>query len=117
LWAVLAIMAINAKSLSTAELAFSAIDEVDKLQYIKHIVKLPSPASMNAELALFKRDPLEAERILIGEALYYRAIKLNVKLFRWERYFYFQDHFLHFTSLIIVELWRLPSNIQPMLIW
>ena len=46
-----------------------------------------SDTAQQAELALFKRLPEEAERILLQSSppLVYRAIKLNLNLFRWER--------------------------------
>merc|ERR1711924_28373 len=85
LWACLAAMAINGQDLGTAEVAFAAIDEVDKLQYILYIKDIPSPEGVAAELALFRRRPEEAEQILLTAGLHYRAIKLNIKLFNWER--------------------------------
>lgn len=69
----------------TAEIAFAAIDEVDKLQYILYIKDIPSAEGVAAELALFRRRPEEAEQILLTAGLHYRAIKLNIKLFNWER--------------------------------
>ena len=39
----------------------------------------------NAELALFRRQPYEAEAILIQSQLFYRAIKMWVRLFNWDR--------------------------------
>merc|ERR1712054_515067 len=69
----------------TAEVAFAAIDEVDKLQYVLYIKDIPSPEGRAAELALFRRRPDEAEQILLQAQLYYRAIKLNIRLFNWER--------------------------------
>jgi len=85
IWACLAAMAINGQMLDTAEIAFAAIDEVDKLQYILHIKDIPSAEGVAAELALFRRRPEEAEQILLTAGLHYRAIKLNIKLFNWER--------------------------------
>ena len=71
--------------LDTVEIAFAAIDEVDKLQYILHIKDMPSAEGVAAELALFRRRPEEAEQILLSAGLHYRAIKLNIKSFNWER--------------------------------
>jgi len=85
LWACLAAMALNGQELGTAEVAFAAIDEVDKLQYVLYIKDIPSPEGRAAELALFRRRPDEAEQILLQAQLYYRAIKLNIRLFNWER--------------------------------
>jgi len=85
LWACLAAMALNGQELATAEVAFAAIDEVDKLQYILYIKDIPSSEGRAAELALFRRRPEEAEQILLQAQLYYRAIKVNIRLFNWER--------------------------------
>ena len=85
LWACLAAMSIYCRELNTAEIALAAIDEADKVQYINYIKELPSEPSRNAALALYCRKNNEAEHILLQSKLYYRAIKLNVKLFRWEK--------------------------------
>merc|ERR1712100_839309 len=85
LWACLAAMALNGQELNTAQVAFAAIDEVDKLQYVLYIKDIPSAEGRAAELALFRRRPEEAESILLQAALYYRAIKVNIRLFNWER--------------------------------
>jgi len=85
LWACLAAMALNGQELATAEVAFAAIDEVDKLQYILYIKDIASAEGRAAELALFRRRPEEAEQILLQAGLYYRAIKVNIRLYNWER--------------------------------
>lgn len=85
LWASLAAMAMDAKDLNTAEAAFAAIDEVDKLAFVLHVKNIPTEEGRNAELALYRRRADEAEAILIQAGLTYRAIKMNVKLFQWDR--------------------------------
>ena len=42
LWAMLAAMATHSKQLETAEVAYSAINEADKVHYIQYIKELPS---------------------------------------------------------------------------
>ncbi|CAM9607280.1 unnamed protein product, partial [Choristocarpus tenellus] len=87
LWACMACMALTGSNLSLAEEALAAIKEVDKLEYVQHIQKIPSEEGRNAELALYRRCPEEAEAILLQASppLTYRAIKLNIRLFRWSR--------------------------------
>jgi len=85
LWACLAAMAINARDLNTAEIAYAAIEEVDKLQYILHIKNVPTEEGRSAELCLFRRRPDEAEAILLQAGLIYRAIELNMTLYNWDR--------------------------------
>ena len=57
------------------------------MEYIQTIKAIPSEEGRQAELALFRRHPDEAERILLQASppLVYRAIKLNINLFRWAR--------------------------------
>jgi intraflagellar transport protein 80 len=85
LWACLAAMAINSHELEAAEIAFSEVDEVDKLEFVQHIMSLPSEASRNAEIALYLNRPQDAESILLRANLVYRAIMLHVCQFNWKR--------------------------------
>lgn len=85
LWACLAAMSIYCRELDTAEIALASIDEVDKVQFINYIKDLPSEAARNSALALYCKKINEAELILLNAKLYYRAIKMNIKLFRWDR--------------------------------
>ena len=87
LWSALAAMAVQGRHLDTAETAFASLGNVDKLQYITYIKSIPSEAGKNAELALYRRCPSEAEKILLQATppLIYRAIKMNIRLFRWSR--------------------------------
>jgi len=80
-------MAIYHQDLESACTALSAIKEVDKLQYIKYIKSIPSNEGKNAEMMLYKRCPEEAESILLQAQppLVYRAIKMNIRLYKWER--------------------------------
>ena len=85
LWACLAAMSIYCRELNTVEIALAAIDEADKVQFINYIKDLPSEPARNAALALYCKKVNEAEQILMQARLYYRAIKMNIKLYRWER--------------------------------
>eukprot|EP01016_Furgasonia_blochmanni_P034705 TRINITY_DN3774_c0_g2_i1.p1 TRINITY_DN3774_c0_g2~~TRINITY_DN3774_c0_g2_i1.p1 ORF type:complete len:779 (-),score=217.27 TRINITY_DN3774_c0_g2_i1:42-2378(-) len=85
LWACLAAVSLNSRELNTAEIALAAIEAVDKVEYINYVKELPSDISRNAALALYFHKNNEAENALIQAKLFYRAIKLNIKLFRWER--------------------------------
>ena len=85
LWACLGAMSIDGNELNTAEVAFAAIEEVDKLQFIAHIKEIPSVEGKNAELYLYKGLFKEAESVLLQAGLTYRAIKMNIRMFRWDR--------------------------------
>jgi hypothetical protein len=58
-------MAVHAQQLDTAEMALAAIEEVDKLQYIQSIKRIPSVEGRSAELTLYNRRPDDAEQILL----------------------------------------------------
>lgn len=83
LWASLAAMAIHSRALDTVEIALAAIEEVDKVQFIAHINKLPDDVLRQAELALFCKRPDEALNVLLTNKRLYRAIKMNIRLHRW----------------------------------
>merc|ERR1719316_850831 len=76
-------MAIHARALDTVEIALAAIEEVDKVQFVGHINKMPDEVLRSAELALFCKRPDEALNILLQNKRIYRAIKLNIRLHRW----------------------------------
>lgn len=56
-------------------------------EYIQYIKSIPSEEGKQAELALYKRQPNEAERILLQASppLVYRAIMMNINSYRWSR--------------------------------
>lgn len=83
LWASMAAMAIHSRALDTVEIALAAIEEVDKVQFVAHINKLPDEVLRSAELALFCKKPEEALNILRQNKRIYRAIKMNIRLHRW----------------------------------
>jgi intraflagellar transport protein 80 len=85
LWACLAAMSIYCRELNTVEIALAAIDEADKVQFINYIKELPSEPSRNAALALYCKKYQEAEQTLLGARLFYRAIKMNIKMHKWDR--------------------------------
>jgi len=85
LWASLAAMATAAKELNTAEISYAAINETDKVQYILYIKELSHKATRGAEMALFCKQPGEAEGTLLQAGLVYRAIQMNIDLYRWDR--------------------------------
>ncbi|XP_064614881.1 intraflagellar transport protein 80 homolog [Liolophura sinensis] len=85
LWACLAAMASYAKDLATAEVAYAAICEASKVQYIINIKEIPVKEARNAEMALLCGNPLDAEAILLQAGLVFRAILLNVQLYNWDR--------------------------------
>ncbi|XP_064159238.1 intraflagellar transport protein 80 homolog [Anguilla rostrata] len=85
LWACLAAMAMANRELTTAEVAYAAIGEVDKVQYINSIKELPSRESALAHMLLFSGHVQEAESTLLQAGLVYQAIQVHINLYNWDR--------------------------------
>ncbi|XP_052215553.1 intraflagellar transport protein 80 homolog isoform X1 [Dreissena polymorpha] len=85
LWSCLASMSAYAKELNTAEIAYAAIQEADKVQFILNIKDIPVKDARNAEMALLCGNPQDAEAILLQAGLTFRAIMLNIQLYNWDR--------------------------------
>lgn len=87
LWALLAAKALDKCHLDSAEIGLASLQNVAKLNYILYIKDLPSEKARVAELALYKRDIKSAETVLLqsNPPLLYRAVKLNLRMHRWER--------------------------------
>lgn len=62
-------LAVQSQQVDVAELAFSALEEVDKLEYMTQIRSLPSPAARASELLLYSKHHEEAERTLLQAGL------------------------------------------------
>jgi intraflagellar transport protein 80 len=62
---------------------------------------MPSDISKNAALAIYFKKNSEAESIYIQAKLYYRAIKMNVKLYKWDRALDIATQYkVHFDTLL-----------------
>nr|CAD7424960.1 unnamed protein product [Timema monikensis] len=85
LWACLAAMAVYGRELETAEEAYAAIDEVDKVFYLQNVKKIPIRAAQLAEMALLSGNVSEAENLLLQNGFVFRAIMTNLNLHNWNR--------------------------------
>jgi len=52
LWATIAGMGLSAKELEPVEIAFSELDELDKVEWIAHLKQIGNPVEREAELLL-----------------------------------------------------------------
>lgn len=93
LWAALTALALGARQLPPAVEAAAALAAAgalppSKLDYLASVAELPTDDLRASELALLRRAPAEAEALLLTARPaphVYRAVKLNVRLGRWER--------------------------------
>ena len=86
LWACLAALALQQQHIETAKTAYASLGLIDKVQFMNFLKEVPSDEGRAAELALFKGvPPKEVEAMLLQSSLHYRAVKLNIRMFHWER--------------------------------
>lgn len=89
LWTAFSAICINYREIQIAETAVASIDEVDKVGFIEKILKLKedkyNESLITSYVLLLSNKIDEAENVLIQGKLYYRAIKMNINLFRWDR--------------------------------
>ena len=89
LWTAFSAICINYREIQIAETAVAAIDEVDKVNFIEKIIKLKegncNDNLISAYVLLLSNKVDEAEKILLQGKLIYRAIKININLYRWDR--------------------------------
>ena len=89
LWTAFSAICISNREIQIAETAVAAIDEVDKVNFIEKILKLKDQKCndnlISAYVLLLSNRIDDAEKILLQGNLIYRAIKININLFRWDR--------------------------------
>lgn len=85
LWAVLAVISLEAQQLDHAEVALATIQQMEKLEYVQMIKAIPSAEGRNAEFMVYKRQIKRAEQILLQGKLIYRCIRMHIRLFNWQR--------------------------------
>ena len=71
-------MAVHAKHLDTAEVAYAAIQEADKVYYIQYIKELPLKEARAAEMSVMTGSYQDAENMLLQSGLVFRAILLII---------------------------------------
>jgi len=78
-------MALDAKEFAIAEIAYAAINKLDKVLFLSKIKALPFADATTAELELMCGNIASAEQYFIQKGFILRTILLNLELFRWKR--------------------------------
>merc|ERR1712154_192206 len=79
----------------------TALEQPDKILFIRSIQSLPLLSQKDAEFALYRKQSKSAENILLQNDLIYRAIELNMRLFRWRRALELAvDHNSHIETVV-----------------
>jgi len=84
LWAIFASICLAVRNIENADIALANINSIEKVQFITSLSELP-PLVRKADLLVFFKRIDEAEELYLSKGLNYRAIKLNIKLYRWDR--------------------------------
>ena len=85
LWGSLTGLAIDNSQIEIALQGLTALEEPDKILFLRSIQNLPLQPQKDAELCLYRKNIKSAENILLQNDLIYRAIELNMRLFKWRR--------------------------------
>ncbi|CAK5051700.1 unnamed protein product [Meloidogyne enterolobii] len=88
LWATLAGLALAEKSFTIAEICYGQLKEVciaEKLLSLAELRSQPNPQLRSFQIALFGGRLREAESALLKSGHFFRAIMLNLSVFRFER--------------------------------
>uniref|UniRef100_A0A0K0EJI1 Intraflagellar transport protein 80 homolog n=1 Tax=Strongyloides stercoralis TaxID=6248 RepID=A0A0K0EJI1_STRER len=85
LWSILAGMAVAERNVFIAEMAYSELDKADRVLFLSQIRKEKNLNLKNALFSMFAGRISEAETILLQSKYYFRAILLNIQMYRWER--------------------------------
>ncbi|CAD5233469.1 unnamed protein product [Bursaphelenchus xylophilus] len=85
LWATLAGAAAMNQNYRIAEIAYSELLEVEKVYYLGEISAETKKERRNAAMALFNGNLRDAEAALIQAGEFFRAIMLNLSMFKFER--------------------------------
>ncbi|KAL7072197.1 hypothetical protein ACQ4LE_008505 [Meloidogyne hapla] len=85
LWATLAGLALAEKSFTIAEICYGQLKEAEKLLSLGELRSQPNPQMRSFQIALFGSRLREAETALLKSGHFFRAIMLNLSVFRFER--------------------------------
>ncbi|VDM92982.1 unnamed protein product, partial [Litomosoides sigmodontis] len=85
LWGMLAMIATDMKNFHAAEIAYGALDEIEKVKFLSDLRLQQNSEIRSAMLAAFTGNFREADAMLMHNKHIFRAIMLNISLFRWQR--------------------------------
>eukprot|EP00918_Siedleckia_nematoides_P082530 GHVU01180841.1.p1 GENE.GHVU01180841.1~~GHVU01180841.1.p1 ORF type:complete len:267 (-),score=45.80 GHVU01180841.1:238-1038(-) len=82
-WAVMAGLALEAKDMAAADLAFAALKDTCTLQQIERIERIDDPTRREGEMLCLRGDVDAAVKLLLERGLVYRAIKVLIRAHNW----------------------------------
>uniref|UniRef100_A0A1I8EJ94 WD_REPEATS_REGION domain-containing protein n=1 Tax=Wuchereria bancrofti TaxID=6293 RepID=A0A1I8EJ94_WUCBA len=85
LWGMLAVIATDVKNFYAAEIAYTALNEIEKVKFLSHLRAEQSNEVRMAMMTAFTRNFKDADAMLVQNGHIFRAIMLNISLFRWQR--------------------------------
>lgn len=110
LWATLSVMTLEAKEFQTAEIAYAAINKLDKVLYLNRIKSLPHQDAVTAELEILCGNLKGAEQFLIQKGFVLKVILLNLELHQWSKALKLaEDKNVKFNG-IVVKSFRQNNN-------
>lgn len=84
-WAILASFCIENRDISTAEIALSELDCIEKVQFVGKINSIEVPELAQAKNLQMYNKVGEAEKVLLGKGYYYQTINMHLDYFDFVR--------------------------------
>ena len=85
LWACLASSAANEGEIQVAEIAYSALHAIDKVEFWKNLRTIVGNDIQTAVISLLLQKNAQAEGTFIKCGRIFKAIELNLRTFNWDR--------------------------------
>ncbi|KAI6172849.1 Intraflagellar transport protein 80-like protein [Aphelenchoides besseyi] len=85
LWATLAGMAATQHNYHVAEISYGELFDVEKVWYLSEIRDETKPEMKSTHMSLFNGNIREAESTLLKSGRIFRAIMLNIEMFKFEK--------------------------------
>ncbi|GMT31555.1 hypothetical protein PFISCL1PPCAC_22852 [Pristionchus fissidentatus] len=85
LWAMLAGLAMQARNIYAAEIAYGSLDEIEKVEFLRDIRNEKDKDVKAAMMTMLSGKTAEADVILEKAGHAFRALMLNVTAFKWDR--------------------------------
>ncbi|VDN07794.1 unnamed protein product [Thelazia callipaeda] len=85
LWGIMAVVAIDKRNFYAAEMAYSALNEVEKVLFLTNLQSEQSKDVRSAMMVAFTGNFKEADAMLVQSGHIFRAIIFNISIFQWQR--------------------------------
>lgn len=84
-WAILAVFALEKKDTSTVEVCLAQLECIEKVQFFAELNSIEDKDMAQCKLLILLNRFEECEKIFISKKQYYKAVKMHLKIFDFQR--------------------------------